>query len=299
MLALLLATALSGCGDATSGGAEPGPSAASPTVMLPADGPVQARATVLDDGHGPILCLGGVAMSLPPQCAGPEVLGWAWDDHPDHDAAGGVRWGEYTMVGTWDGTSFLPSDVRPTTPDDWPQEDIGALFATRCDEPEAGWIPVDPATTTRGALSAAHRVAEGLADYALSWGDQSINPRWQDSQELDGGEGSLEVEMAMNDPVFTILNVAVTDDLVSAEAEVRAVWGGSLCVSRVANTFERLRQVADELRDLPGNLGPQFGTISNRVDLPVIHDDGSIQAWADEEYGPGVVVVTSALEPVG
>jgi len=34
------------------------------------------------------------------------------------------------------------------------------------------------------------------------------------------------------------------------------------------------------------------------VDLPVVHDDGSIQAWADEEYGVGVVEVTSALTPV-
>ena len=30
----------------------------------------------------------------------------------------------------------------------------------------------------------------------------------------------------------------------------------------------------------------------------MIHDDGSVQAWVDEEYGKDVVVVTSALEPV-
>lgn len=88
------------------------------------------------------------------------------------------------------------------------------------------------------------------------------------------------------------LNVGVTDDLSRAEVAVREVWGGPLCVYR-------LRRVARALQDLPGSLGPQFGTISNRVDLPVIHDDGSIQAWVDEKYGPDVVAVTSALEPVG
>ncbi len=298
VLALLVAVTVSGCGDAPSAGRKPGAPAASPTAALPADGPVRARATVLDDGEGPMLCLGGVMQSLPPQCSGPEVQGWSWDDHADHEAASGVRWGDYTMVGTWDGTSFGPTDVRPTTPDDWPEEDIGALFATRCAEPAGGWVPVDPATTTRDALASAHRVAENLPDYAISWADQSINPRWGDSQELDGSEGSLEVELAMNDPVHTILNVAVTADIVGAEAAVREVWGGALCVTEFAHTQQLLRRVAKELRELPGILSSGYGNIGNAVEISVVHDDGSIQAWADEEYGPGVVVVTSALEPV-
>ena len=102
----------------------------------------------------------------------------------------------------------------------------------------------------------------------------------------------------MNDPAYTILNVGVTDDLARAEAALREVWGGPLCVYRLDNTFAELRRIAGELGDLPGNLGAQFGTVSNRVELRVIHDDGSIRAWADEEYGEGVVDVTAALEPV-
>ena len=162
-----------------------------------------------------------------------------------------------------------------------------------------GWVVVNPALTTNAAKGAANQAAEALPGYGLVWGDQSINPRWQDWQDVMGGqESSLELEQAMNDPRFTILNVGVTDDLARAEAAVREVWGGPLCVYRLANTFERLREVAEDLQDLPGNLGPQFGTISNRVELSVVHDDGSIQAWVDEEYGAGVVEVTSALESV-
>lgn len=297
VLALLLATALTACGDSESEEARPGPPAASPTAMLAAGGPVRARATVLDDGEGPMLCLGGVAMSLPPQCSGPEVLGWTWDDHPDHDAESGVRWGDYTMVGTWDGTSFTPTDVRPSTPDDWPAEDVGALFATRCEQPAGGWVPVDPATTTRDALSSAHRIAEALPDYAISWGDQSINPQWEASQNLTGGEGSLAIEQAMNDPVYTVMNVGVTEDTARAESAIREVWGGALCVTQFAHTQQHLRRVAKEVGELPGILGSGYGNISNAVEISVIHDDGSIQAWADEEYGPDVVEVTSALEP--
>jgi hypothetical protein len=184
--------------------------------------------------------------------------------------------------------------VQRAGAEDWPQGDAGGP-STPCEEPEGGWAVVDPATTTTSARGRASRVAEGLPDYGLVGVDQSINPRSQDFHDADW---SLEVQQVMNDPAYTILNVGVTDDLARAEAVVREVWGGPLCVSKVANTFARLREVAEDLRDLPGNLTPQFGSISNRVELPVVHDDGSIQAWVDEEYGRDVVVVTSALESV-
>lgn len=262
---LLLAVVASGCGEANSGAAGPGVPAASPTAALAADRPVTVTATVLDSGDGPELCLGGVADSLPPQCSGPPITGWDWDDHPEADSANDVRWGEFVLVGGWDGTTFSATESRPAGADDWAQADAGGP-STPCEEPEGGWAVVD----------------------------QSINPRWEDYED---GDWSLEVQQAMNDPAYTVLNVGVTDDLAGAEAAVREVWGGPLCVSRVANTFARLREVAVELQDLPGGLGAQFGSISNRVELPVVHDDGSIQAWVDEEYGQDVVVVTSVLEP--
>lgn len=290
---LLLAVVASGCGEANSGAAGPGVPATSPTAALAADRPVTVTATVLDGGDGPELCLGGVADSLPPQCSGPPIRGWDWDDHPEADFANDVRWGEFVLVGGWDGTTFSATESRLAGADDWAQADAGGP-STPCEEPEGGWAVLDPATTTTSARGRANRVAEALPDYGLLWVDQSINPRWQDYED---GDWSLEVQQAMNDPAYTVLNVGVTDDLAGAEAAVREVWGGPLCVSRVANTFARLREVAGELQDLPGGLGAQFGSISNRVELPVVHDDGSIQAWVDEEYGQDVVVVTSVLEP--
>lgn len=61
---------------------------------LPAPSPageVLAIATVLEQDDGAILCIGAVAESAPPQCGGPELLGWNWDAF-EHQETGGVRW---------------------------------------------------------------------------------------------------------------------------------------------------------------------------------------------------------------
>lgn len=93
---------------------------ASPVTATPADNKerdmahhYQVTATVLEDGkHGPQLC-GAVAESLPPQCGGPDIIGWDWETVPSESAAG-TRWGDYTMVGTWDGERFtLVEPARP------------------------------------------------------------------------------------------------------------------------------------------------------------------------------------------
>ncbi len=49
--------------------------------------------------------------------------------------------------------------------------------------------------------------------------------------------------------------------------------------------------------DLPGVTYSSRG--DDRVDLGVVHDDGTLQARLDDEYGEGAVVVDSALRPVG
>jgi len=161
-----------------------------------------------------------------------RLAGWDWDDHPEHESANGVRWGRFELIGTWDGTDLTPTEVRADAPDPFVGPIGEYVFTTSCATPEGGWVAVAPATTNRAAQAKAMRVAEALPDYGLVWGDQSINPYWQELQDLQasGGVPSLEAQQAMNDPAFTILNVGVTDDLTRAEAAVREVWGGPLCV---------------------------------------------------------------------
>ena len=46
---------------------------------------------------------------------------------------------------------------------------------------------------------------------------------------------------------------------------------------------------------VPGVLTVVRESPTGPVHLTVVHDDGSVQAWATEAFGPGAVLVTSAL----
>lgn len=284
---------LAGCGERTDS-AEPQGPVSSPTAVPAAEGEVTGRATVLDDGEGPELCLGSIALSLPPQCDGPKVIGWDWADHPEAESASGVRWGGFVVTGHWDGSSFAATEARVATEADNSSTLGEPPPPTPCEEPAGGWKVLDPATTTMSTRDALSRAAEAREDYGLIWVDQSINPA---AARIHAGEQSLELSQAMNDPKLMIMNVGVTGDVAEAEADLRPLWGGPLCVYRVANTQARLRAAAEELMDLPGSLDGGYGSISNTVELSVIYDDGSIQQWADQTYGEGVVEITSALTP--
>ncbi|MGM1030649.1 MAG: hypothetical protein ACQEWM_12395 [Actinomycetota bacterium] len=73
--------------------------------------PVLAVGTVLEQDGGAILCVGGVAESLPPQCGGMELVGWDWAAF-EHEESGGVRWVQGVAIeGTYDATAqtFTPT----------------------------------------------------------------------------------------------------------------------------------------------------------------------------------------------
>lgn len=86
-----------------------------PSSVPAAEGPVRTRnlATVMDTGS-PELCLGPVAESYPPQCGGPPLVGWSWKDHDGvFEREGDVRWGQFAVTGTFDGTTFTVDSAIP------------------------------------------------------------------------------------------------------------------------------------------------------------------------------------------
>ncbi|MFC7492855.1 MULTISPECIES: hypothetical protein [unclassified Nocardioides] len=118
--ALLLALTACGSDDGDSTATDAGPTDAAattdrPTAVPPAPGSVHTRvlATVMDTGT-PELCLGPVAESYPPQCGGPELVGWSWQDQNGvFERQGDTRWGQFHVTGTWDGERLTVSGAIP------------------------------------------------------------------------------------------------------------------------------------------------------------------------------------------
>ncbi|RIQ33640.1 hypothetical protein [Jiangella rhizosphaerae] len=277
--ALLLAA----CGD------EGAPVSASPSDAPPSADPGQAYTgffTVLENAeHGPQLC-STVLESHPPQCGGPDVLGWNWDEAPDAETANGVTWGYYSVTGTWDGSALTLTEpplpgaaTSPMVPDDAVPD-----LTSPCEPPAGGWAVVDAATATQAALDAALAHAASRPDYAGAWVDQSINPATD--------------EAAMNDPTKLVLNVRFTGDLEQHEADLRAIWGGALCVSAAEHTEQELLAIQEDVLTELGELASGAGTdpTTGTVSVDVFVDDG-LQERLDQQYG-GVVIVHAALRPV-
>jgi hypothetical protein len=205
-----------------------------------------------------------------------------------------VRWtgSEYVATGTYDGSTFILTEPPIRSEDyDGPRsrrayEDDDRL-ATPCPEPPGGWRSVDPGSTNHRTLSRVARAAQHLDGYADLWWDQSVNPA-SDDPDADPG--------AMNDPTRLVVNVRVVGDVAAAEAELRQIWGGALCVTEATRTEAELRRIQDRVSGTPGMMSASSGR--DVVDLDVVFDDGSLQRRFDEEYGAGVVRVHSAIFPV-
>lgn len=287
--------ALVACGEAAApgsptdstnpGGANPGAAPGSSGSQI-----YRGVGTVLESpDHGPQLCLGGVAESYPPQCSGPDLVGWDWSTVTGAESANGSTWGMYAVSGTWaDGRMTVTAVGAPEDVAQEPMEDPN--LASPCEPPAGGWAVVDEATATDDAMYEALAAAATEADFAGSWLDQSINPAWDDPNEPNE-------EMLLNDPTKLVLNVMFTGDLERHESELRAIWGGALCVSAAPRSEADLIAIQMELTDEPGVLGSGPNPRAGTLEVSVIMDDG-LQARMDETYGEGVVVVIPSLQPV-
>ena len=281
-MALLLA-ALAGCGQsATPSAADLGP-IERPTDVPAATGLVTTSQPVLvsDDGTGTRLCFsanrefGGTSTV---KCSAADINDWSWADHEgDYEVSDGVRWGTFLLTGTYDGTTFIPTEVLPGTayqPEDLPP------FAIPCPEPQGGWQVQDPARVTLEHYMGLQRAAQRLPGYAF----MAVSSR----------DGSL----GMQSPSAAVVTVEVAEDPEGAESLLRQSWGGMLCVAEVEHSEADLVEVQKQLLGLPGLIEVGVGTPGNQVNLTVFNDDGRYQRWVDKEYGPGLVRVSSVLQTV-
>lgn len=103
--------------DPAGAGGTGGSSLERPTAVPAAPGQVRSvnLPTVMDTGNGPVeLCLGAIAESYPPQCGGPGITGWDWEEQQGvFEQQGKVRWGTFAVTGTWDGEVFGVTEAIP------------------------------------------------------------------------------------------------------------------------------------------------------------------------------------------
>jgi hypothetical protein len=252
----------------------PRPTGPSPAGTPAGDVRYEANATVLQDGkEPPMLCLGGILLSLPPQCGTIPIANWDWDAVQGEERLNGVRWGDYHVVGTYDGDSFTLSETPGTyvAPPAGPEN----VVRTPCEEPAGGWQVPDPSKTGDADYRRAINAAEVEPDFAGAW--------------IDGSP--------------TELTLAFTGDLERHEVEARRDWGGPLCLWEFERTFDELRRIQRDLEPATQELGLRLISSSvavylNQVELGVVLADDEALREIEERYGPGAVVVDSALEPV-
>ena len=252
---------------------------------------VEANATVLEAGgevpaagrHAPELCLGAVLTSLPPQCGGVPISNWNWDDVEGEEHASGVTWGEYHVVGTFDGATLTLTE--PAGPrQQFPSEDMD--FTPPCAEPHGGWASAAAADGSEVDVDRAMRIAQRSEDYAAAW------------------MYNLEPPGEFTDwPRAVVIVAAFTGDIERHEAELRDVWDGPLCVARFERTYRELRRIQKQLPAVTEELGLEMLMTSvdvtrNVVDLHVVWIDDAQRAELEHRYGAGVVNVTTGLRAV-
>ncbi|MFG1702980.1 hypothetical protein ACFLIM_07290 [Nonomuraea sp. M3C6] len=245
----------------------------------------QASLTVLEGGgHGPQLC-SMVAQSLPPQCGGPDVVGWDWSKVA-HESVRGVKWGSYRVVGTWDGARLTltepPGEPARADPE---AED---RFASPCPEPEGGWRPIDPAKTTERTMKEAMERARTAEEFAGTWIDRlGPQPDPAKEEELDARR--------------YVLNLRFTGDLSGREAWIREVWGGALCLTGAQRTETELHRIqrAIEAELAGGMVSTSPDEIANRVNAVVWLATDDLRRRLDEKYGGGAIALDGMLKPVG
>jgi hypothetical protein len=99
--------------------------------------------------------------------------------------------------------------------------------------------------------------------------------------------------------------VAFTGDLARHEADLRAIWGGKLCVTALPNTDDELEAAIDAVhRDTESGTIPGIRIIDrgiddagNQIELHVVVAPEGFEADLEERYGVQFRVTTS-LHPI-
>jgi len=121
---------------------------------------------------------------------------------------------------------------------------------------------------------------------------------WKDYDGVFDREGDIRWGMFAVSGTFDGTTFTVTDAIPGALYDPVMTEEPSHPAPATDYPDAELEAISETLgTDLPGAQGAYV--TDGHVLVDVTYDDGSLQEWADEEYGRDVVIVTSALVPVG
>jgi hypothetical protein len=253
------------------------PPTAPPTAPATVAPPVESSAAEYDviapvletAERGTQLCLGQwMIAATPPLCDGPELQGWSWDAVGGGNTVTSGTWAEAYLVGTWDPEAQVFTVIDARTPTAAEHDSFAASatqpdFSVPCPEPAGGW----PARNQE-------------------WPEEQIHM-------IPGYAGSWE------DPTHQVVTVRFTGDLEVAEAAVRQYYDGPLCVVPAQHSMDELVAISNQLMSMSSVKFLWSQVYSDAtgewVEAGVIVPDPERQAAFDEQYGEGVVRLTSRL----
>jgi hypothetical protein len=247
-----------------------------------------ATVTDVPGGTGPVLCEDGASESASPQCEGPVITNWDWSKVWGVSGDEGARFGEFCVIGKDVGEQFeLTALPRP----------VGT-----CGHPE--YVAQVTVLEDGGTFGSVHGPQLCLGPIRTSLPVQCGGPdivNW-DWGLVDGWTRRSKT----TDGFYTVHGIYVDGDFTLTRPPAPVEPGEQPRVSptedRVGagprHTDEELRRIQRDAQDTAGRLMLTSSSAHDHVDLDVILDEGDrLQIKFDEDYGKGVVRVTSALRP--
>lgn len=262
-----------------------------PSARTEAGQRYEVYATVVQGDEETILCLGAIAspsicFNSPGSTGKVPVTNWDWGRVEGEEVDSDVIWGEYHLLGTYDGTSFTVIRAGPRAPS---SDELDDSIEIPCPKPEGGWVAPDPSRATEADLHAAGRYVDSQPDSAGYW-----------IKYLNEEKGEASLDFKMNPYVLT---AAFRRDIDRHRAELGAIWGGPLCVVQHSRTESELARIQEEV-DSPGSeslaihvLGSYTDVIHNQVVIEVVVFDTEAQAVFGKRYGVGAVRQVPSLIP--
>ena len=132
----------------------------------------------------PILCITTIPRALPgfvgpshvngpppPACDGPPISGWDWTGLTGTQTSGHNIWGDFHVVGTYDGKTFTLTRQPVATQLGGPVPPV--LITTPCPAPKGGWVVTNPSRLTLTGFTAVDAAANAQPDLAGIWNDNT------------------------------------------------------------------------------------------------------------------------------